>query len=87
MAASVMVANVCASMRPPHCAGEIVGEAHLGSRPIDLASMRPPHCAGEIALPAGDDQAAFRLASMRPPHCAGEIRPWAPNVQPGCWLQ
>ena len=36
-----------ASMRPPHCAGEIVVKvASLGKQLI--ASMRPPHCAGEI---------------------------------------
>ena len=61
-----------ASMRPPHCAGEIVSKLAKQYRDR-LASMRPPHCAGEIIA----YQAALAvevLASMRPPHCAGEIQ-------------
>ena len=36
-----------ASMRPPHCAGEIVAAGSHRTHG-DVASMRPPHCAGEI---------------------------------------
>ena len=38
-----------ASMRPPHCAGEI-NTACFRMATFMLASMRPPHCAGEIEL-------------------------------------
>ena len=35
------------SMRPPHCAGEILFD-HSPTRHGPAPSMRPPHCAGEI---------------------------------------
>ena len=60
-----------ASMRPPHCAGEIADD-DLAWRSRFRASMRPPHCAGEIPRQP-DRQAVGLIASMRPPHCAGEI--------------
>ena len=41
------VAAIRASMRPPHCAGEITVRDD-GELYVVAASMRPPHCAGEI---------------------------------------
>ena len=59
------------SMRPPHCAGEIIERAAQWGDVV-LPSMRPPHCAGEIGKRhASTNQEAD--PSMRPPHCAGEI--------------
>ena len=46
---ALMPANIEASMRPPHCAGEIWLVVQSRYR-YNLASMRPPHCAGEIAM-------------------------------------
>ena len=43
----VLAVDTEASMRPPHCAGEIELYVVL-LRDKVIASMRPPHCAGEI---------------------------------------
>ena len=59
-----------ASMRPPHCAGEIPHAQEPANRRIDHASMRPPHCAGEIRGAVLMACCSHPWASMRPPHCA-----------------
>ena len=74
-----------ASMRPPHCAGEIGHPAHQPREGVG-ASMRPPHCAGEIPATTRSRR-RWRRASMRPPHCAGEIPDSVLTCQPPSPLQ
>ena len=62
-----------ASMRPPHCAGEIRVGFRRAPQSVPRALQRGPRIArGKSGFqPVRVEQ--VELASMRPPHCAGEI--------------
>ena len=66
------VPMAAASMRPPHCAGEIALRVHESAQCLHSFNEAPALRGGNRVggcLGAVNGQ----CASMRPPHCAGEI--------------